>query len=187
MLGDGTNAILPHGMMGLRRVTHLARCLIDQPAGWFAGGWRVEMQSALLSSVKRLRDLAGDDVDAWAWGRVRPLVLLHPVGSKAAMDRIFNIGPLRVGGDATTIPQASVPFTDPLSNPIGIANLRMVIDVGNWEASRYVLAGGQSGNPLSPHYRDQVDRWMRGEGIPIAWTRESVRAHATATLELLPE
>ncbi|MGZ5970345.1 MAG: penicillin acylase family protein [Polyangiales bacterium] len=187
VLGDGTNAILPHGMMGLRRVTHLARCLIDQPAGWFAGGWRVEMQSALLSSVKRLRDLAGDDVDAWAWGRVRPLVLLHPVGSKAAMDRIFNIGPLRVGGDATTIPQASVPFTDPLSNPIGIANLRMVIDVGNWEASRYVLAGGQSGNPLSPHYRDQVDRWMRGEGIPIAWTRESVRAHATATLELLPE
>jgi penicillin amidase len=183
-VGEGTNAILPHGMMGLRRVTHLTRNLVEQPEGWFAGGWQAEMRSALLSSVRRLRDVAGDDVDAWAWGRVRPLVLVHPVGSKAAMNRIFNIGPLHCGGDATTIPQASVPFTDPLANPIGIANLRMVIDVGNWEASRFALAGGQSGNPLSPHYRDQVELWQRGEGIAIAWERASVVSAARSTLRL---
>lgn len=184
-LGEGTNAILPHGMMGLRRVTHLVKNLLEQPPGWFAHGWSVEMQRALASSLERLRGVAGDDVDRWAWGRVRPLVLLHPVGSKAPMNRIFNIGPLPCGGDATTIPQASVPFTDPLGNPIGIANLRMVIDVGNWEASRYVLAGGQSGNPLSPHYSDQIERWQRGDGVSIAWTAQSVRAAARKTLRLV--
>ncbi len=186
LLGDGTNAIMPHGIMGLRRVGHLAKKLVEQPAGWFAAGWPTEMQRALASALARLRGVAGDDVDAWAWGRVRPLTLMHPVGSKAPMDRIFNIGPLPCGGDATTIPQASVPFTDPLSNPIGIANLRAVIDVGNWEASRYVLAGGQSGNPLSPHYRDQVRRWQRNDGIAIAWSPSSVRAAARATLCLTP-
>ena len=184
-LGEGTNAILPHGMMGLRRVTHLVKNLIEQPAGWFPAGWPAEMQRALGSSVQRLQQLAGDDIDAWAWGRVRPLVHVHPVGSTAPMNRIVNIGPLPCGGDATTIPQASVPFTDPLANPIGIPNLRMVVDVGNWEASRYVLAGGQSGNPLSPHYGDQIERWQRGDGIKISWTAESVRNCARKTLRLV--
>ncbi len=189
-LGDGVNAIMPHGMMGLRRAGHLAKNLIERPSGWFSSGWATEMQRALVSAVRRLRDVAGDDAHdgggAWAWGRVRPLVLVHPVGSKPPMNRVFNIGPLPCGGDATTIPQASIPFTDPLSNPIGVANLRAVIDVGNWEGSRYVLAGGQSGNPLSPHYRDQIDRWQRGDGVPIAWSRASVEAGARATLKLLP-
>lgn len=185
-LGVGTNAVLPHGMMALRRIGHLARNLEEQPKGWFAGGWPAEMRVALASSVRRLKSVAGDRTQDWAWGRVRTLTLVHPVGEKKPMDRIFNIGPLPCGGDATTVAQASVPFTEPLSNPIGIPNLRMAIDVGNWSASRWILAGGQSGNPLSPHYRDQIDGWQRGEGFTIAWTPDEVRARATSTLQLTP-
>ena len=42
---------------------------------------------------------------------------------------------------------------DPLGPPSVIPSLRAVIDVGNWEASRFSLAGGQSGNPLSSSLR----------------------------------
>jgi penicillin G amidase len=58
--------------------------------------------------------------------------------------------------------------------------------VGNWEASRYVLAGGQSGNPSSLHYDDMLPLWQRGDGVTIAWTPESVRRRAFETLELVP-
>jgi penicillin amidase len=185
-LGEGTNAVLPHGMMGLRRMGHLVRCITEQPHGWFPSGWPAAIRESFGSALEHLRRVAGDDPSSWAWGRVRTLTLVHAVGAKPPMGRVYNIGPLPYGGDATTVAQASVPFTNPLGNPVGIANLRMVIDVGNWEGSRYVLAGGQSGNPLSPHYRDQIERWQRGEGIAIWWTEESVRASARSMLRLVP-
>ena len=71
-------------------------------------------------------------------------------------------------------------------NPTAIASLRCVMDVGEWENSRFVMPGGQSGDPFSPHYDDMVPLWRRGEGVPIAWSPERVRATAVSTLYLLP-
>ncbi|HYQ30178.1 MAG TPA: penicillin acylase family protein, partial [Polyangiaceae bacterium] len=63
---------------------------------------------------------------------------------------------------------------------------RSVMEVGNWEASRFVLLGGQSGNPLSPHYGDLVALHQRGEGVPVHWQDDEVARHAVATLTLSP-
>jgi penicillin amidase len=63
----------------------------------------------------------------------------------------------------------------------------MVVDVGAWDNSRWILPGGQSGNPLSPHYADQFPLWRRGEGIPIPWSDEEVEKAVTAMLRLVPE
>ena len=71
-------------------------------------------------------------------------------------------------------------------NPLSIASLRMVVDVGNWEESRFILPGGQSGNPLSRHYDDMLGMWRRGEGVPIAWSPERVESVAIETLVLMP-
>jgi penicillin amidase len=54
------------------------------------------------------------------------------------------------------------------------------------EQSRFVLAGGQSGNPLSPHYRDLLQLWLRGEGVPIAWSADAVTEAAVDRLVLHP-
>ena len=185
-LGEGTNVVLPHGMMALRRLEHLVRLVVEQPDGFFAGGWPAEINAALCEATRTLRGVAGHDETKWAWGQVRPVVLIHPVGTKRPLDRIWNRGPLAFGGDATTIPQASLAFDAPLGNPIGIPNLRAVMDVGNWEANRYVLAGGQSGNPLSPHYDDMIELWLRGGSVSMAWSAESVRLRGRKVLALEP-
>ena len=75
---------------------------------------------------------------------------------------------------------------NPTANPIVIASLRMAIDVGNWDESRSSLPGGQSGNPLSPHYADMLPLWRRGEGVPIAWSPGEVDKLARTTLNLAP-
>lgn len=186
VLGEGFNAVLPHSHMAVRRQDHIARLLRLQPHGWFSRGWPAEIADAFAHVVSQLGERAGRSIDGWAWGDVRPLVLVHPVGSKPPLGRVFNRGPLCVGGDGSTIPQGSVDPADPFANPIGIPNMRAVMDVGNWEASRWVLAGGESGNPFSPHYDDLLPLWERGEGVCIAWSPESVYAHARATLRLKP-
>jgi penicillin G amidase len=185
-IGEGTNVVLPHGTMALRRLDHATRLLVAQPAGFFPQGWAEEIVDAIATAMKMLRDVAGKNETRWAWGRVRPVFLVHAFGSKPPLGRIWNRGPIAWGGDATTIPQGSVAFDAPLGNAIGIPNLRAIMDVGNWEASRWVLAGGQSGNPLSPHYDDMIDLWLRGDSVTIAWSPESVRQRAENELTLLP-
>ncbi len=182
-LGEGTNVVLPHGMMALRRLEHLVRAMLEAPAGWFARGWDAEAANALEVAMMSLR-AHGPSEESWRWGHVRPLFLEHPVGTKKPLDRIWSRGPLAFGGDATTVAQGSVAFDAPLSNAIGLPNLRMVLDVGAWEKNRFVLAGGQSANPCSPHYDDQIGRWLAGESITLAWTDEAIRRAAKSTLVL---
>jgi penicillin amidase len=67
-----------------------------------------------------------------------------------------------------------------------VPSLRVVIPLGDWESARFVLPGGQSGNPFSPHYDDQLPLWQRGEGIPIAWSREAAERATVSRLSLEP-
>jgi penicillin amidase len=52
--------------------------------------------------------------------------------------------------------------------------------------SRFIVATGQSGNPLSPHYGDMLTRWRDGGHVEIATDRNSALRRATAILTLVP-
>ena len=187
VLGRGFHPLLaPHTAFLARRTGHLVRLLREQPEGWFPRPWAEEIAHALAAAVETLRGRFGADPRRWSWGRVRPVMLVHAVGQRRPMNRVFNLGPFPWGGDTNTVAQASVDLLDPAANPGYIASLRVVIDVGAWENSRFVLPGGQSGNPMSPHYADQLPLWRHGAGIPIPWSEAAVRAAAVDTLELTP-
>ncbi|MCA9634925.1 MAG: penicillin acylase family protein [Myxococcales bacterium] len=185
MLGRGFTEVVPHSLLCLRRTSHLVKLLREAPP-WFEQGWPALIADALAEVQGRLVRERGRDPSRWRWGEVRPLTLRHPVGDVKAFASIFNLGPIACGGDGNTIAQASPPPLDPLANPVAIASLRMVVEVGAWEEARFVLPGGNSGNPLSPHYRDMLPLWERGEGVPIAYDPARVREVARETLVLRP-
>ena len=62
----------------------------------------------------------------------------------------------------------------------------MVVDLDYLDRSLGVNTLGQSGNPASPHYRDQFPRWLEGALHPMPFTRPAVDAGAAATLRLMP-
>lgn len=185
-LGKGFSPFVPFSMFSVRRVGHLVRLVREQPEGWFERSWHEEMADALTSVIRTLRERYGTDPNQWAWGRVRPLTLRHSVGERAPLDRVFNLGPFAWGGDASTVGQAAVDPANPTANSHFIASLRMVADVGNWDEGRFALPGGQSGNPLSPHYDDLLAFWQRGEGVPIAWSAAKVDQASRTALRLVP-
>ena len=179
-IGGGVGPSMPRTSLGAVTVSRVLARVRHGPDASPA------IAKALAAASRRLREAAGDDPRRWAWGAVRPLRLLHPLGVQRPLDRILNVGPVPLGGDANTVSQAGVRPLDPLANPAAIPNHRTVIDLGDVERSRFVLAGGQSGNPLSPHYADQFGLWQGGEAIPIPWSRSAVAAATVARLLLRP-
>jgi penicillin amidase len=186
VLGEALGPITPYNFLCYRRTGHLARLLRERPAGWFSHPWPDETADALAAVIRPLRTQHGKELAGWAFGRLRPLILRHPCSRKSWLASIFNLGPIPFGGDADTINQGAALPLDPLAPVDNIASLRMAVDVGAWGNSRFSLPGGQSGNPLSPHYDDLFPIWQRGEGVPIAWTPEEVRQTTIATLEVTP-
>ncbi len=185
-LGAGFGPLTKMSSFGYRYAGLVERRLIEQPAGWFEGGWPEEMAGALAAVTSHLLSEHGDDPAGWAWGRVRSATLHHPLGGRRPLDRVFNLGPWPCGGDPNTVSPAGSPPLEPDSSPQVLATLRMAVEVGEWDTTRFVLAGGQSGNPLSPHYDDLFEIWRRGGGVPVAWSRAAVAAATVSTMRLSP-
>ena len=74
-----------------------------------------------------------------------------------------------MGGDADTIQaagylwQAGSPFT-----VTALSVYRQVVDLADPASASFVIPGGASGDPASPHYADQFGRWARHERIPMS-------------------
>jgi penicillin amidase len=186
-LGKGITELLPHNLSVTRRLSHIVALTREEAPQALGESWPMHMGRALDCAIQRLQHEHGRAPSRWAWGRVRPMQLTHTFGKKAPMDRLFHPAPVACGGDASTIAQAAVDLAHPDQNPVGVPTLRTVIDVGAWQNSRFVLIHGQSGNPYSPHYTDQLPLWQRGDGIPIAWSEDDIQRTTRHTLELTPK
>jgi penicillin G amidase len=183
--GKGVMKLIPGTCFNSRRASFLTRLIREQPPGYF-DAWETELTAALAAALKTLTEKFGSAPEAWAWGKIRQVTLRHRFGDKKPLNQVFNLGPFAGYGDGTTVNHAGLEFWDPLRHPNVTAHLRSVIDIGNWGASRFVLLGGQSGNPLSPHYGDLVPLYQRGEGVPVHWDDDAVRLHTVASLSLVP-
>ncbi len=185
MLGCGFTPLVSETLFATNRTGQLVWLLREQPEGWFGAGWPQMVGNAVEAVADRLLADGRGRAGRLAWGRVRPIRLRHPVGDRPPLDRVFNLGPLAGFGDADTPAQAAV-GREVLGGPVFTPALRMVIDVGAWDRCRWALPGGQSGNPCSPHYDDQLDAWQSADGVPIAWAEDDVSAATRHTLRLAP-
>ena len=186
LLGRGPHPAIGSSLFAARQAGRVSRLLRERPAGWSSDGWQAEIDNALrsayLEGVRRL----GEPTACWQWGRARVARLTHPLGRMPLMGAVYNLGPFECAGDVNTVAQAGTLGEDPLASPGVVASMRMVLDVGDWDRSLFSLPGGQSGNPLSPHYDDLLPGWLEGAGVPIPWTSEAVEAATVETLQLRP-
>lgn len=178
VLGRGVTELNGHTFFSFRRYAHLVNLIQQQPQGWFPSGWSSELLSAL--------DYAFQQAQNKPWGEIRPLVLSHLLMGKSPLGSIYNRGPFAYGGDEHTPNHTSALPLNVLGPVQSLPNLRTVIDVGNWSACRFQLAGGQSGNPYSPHYDDLLHFWREGSGVAIPFTKEETTAATRSQLKLVP-
>ena len=170
-----------------RRVGHLVNLLRNRPDDWSDIPFAKLIDDSLFTAITELRNRFGNDPNGWRWGHIRPLTLKHPVGRSRWLAPIYNFPPVPCPGDTNTVFQTGADPRNPGAGPLVCPSMRMVLDVGNWDENLFALPGGQSGNPLSPHYDNQFDLWVQGNGITIPWSPKEVERLTVSTLTLSPE
>lgn len=126
----------------------------------------------------------GDDARRWRWGDLHQALFEHPLAKLPGGGGRLNVGPLPVGGDANTLDATMLRTED--FRLIGSASFRMVLDVGNWDASWTVNTPGQSGDPRSRHYADLAPLWARGGYVPMLFSRGAIDKAVEQKIVLTP-
>lgn len=142
--------------------------------------------ASLKSALGELRQRLGGDMDSWAWGRLHHAVFVPAAAAVADAETRaqMTVGPLEVPGAASSPRAQTYRQTD--FNVIAGASVRMVMDVGDWDASRVINTPGQSGDPLSPHYRDLFPLWAAGQYAPMVYSRAAVEQAAETVWKIEP-
>ena len=137
----------------------------DPGSSWFSSRSRQELVAASIrEACEELGKKLGDDMELWHWGKIHRLMLNHPLARIKLLQPLLSSGSFPSPGDGTTINMGFYRHSNPYEHTVG-ASLRFIIDVGRWQASRFVLASGQSGHPFTQHYDDQTPLWRAGRYI----------------------
>lgn len=109
----------------------------------------------------------GKDKNTWQWGSVHTIKFRHPLGFVAELDKTFNIGPFDVGGDQTSVNNTEYRFSEVIEkgsfDVVVGASMRMLVNLSDIDHPYTVNSTGQSGQPVSSHYRDQARMWSYGD------------------------
>jgi penicillin G amidase len=154
---------------------------------------REDRDTMLAKAMVRARaeltkDLAKDP-RRWRWGKLHRLELVNAsFGSSGIgpLERLFNRGPYEVAGGTDAVLATGWDAAGEDYAVTAVPSMRMVVDLADFDRSRWINLTGVSGHPWSGHYNDQIDEWVEGTTVPWAFTGPAVRRAAEHRLVLTP-
>ncbi|HZD42089.1 MAG TPA: penicillin acylase family protein, partial [Terriglobales bacterium] len=148
-------------------ISPVDKILSEPDSPWFTPQARNKLVArSLREACSELKEALGDSPSSWEWGRIHKLLLSHALGRLKILRPLLSIGPFPTPGDGMTLNIGFYRHSNPYDQIVG-ASLRMIIDVGSWGGSGFVLPAGQSGHFRSPHYRDQTALWRSGQRLRL--------------------
>ena len=146
---------------------------------WCGGDCTPLLKESLRTSVTALAERYGADPSAWRWGVAHEAVFAHPI-----LGLLPVLGPLTTAriaqpGDDTTIFRGG-------NRPGALTSVhgpgyRGVYDLADLDGSLFMAAPGQSGNIISKHATDLLQRWRDGASIQLS--PHAVRTEAVLQLD----
>jgi penicillin amidase len=138
-------------------------------------------------SITALEAQFGDDLDDWQWSEALSVTHKHAFDKNGTLRSFFNVGPFATDGGIEVINNQlfklnSTGNYDVVAGP----STRRVIDFSDVENGKAILPTGQSGNVFSKHYKDQAEKYLKGEFVKMMLNKEEIKASKDILL-LLPE
>ncbi|MFC8274410.1 penicillin acylase family protein [Streptomyces sp. NPDC057271] len=130
----------------------------------------------------------GKDVSTWSWGRLHQLTLQNQTLGTAGpgfVRSMLNRGPWNLGGGEAAVNATGWNAAGGYE-VVWVPSMRMVVNVGDWDRSRWINLSGASGHAYHDHYTDQTDKWVKGELLDWPFGKAAVDASTKETLTLKP-
>ena len=148
-----------------------------------ASGRDALLLKALTLATDDLTMRGGPSIDAWQWSHFHLATFAHLLGITTAMRDRFNVGPFAVPGYSDTVMATGGVDLEASTG----ASFAAVMDIGDWDRSVVQNAPGQSGSPVSAHFKDLATLWAAGKYFPLAFSDAAVQANAESILTLVPK
>lgn len=162
--------------------TFIDRIVQDQPREWLPVefvSYADLLRASYADAREALTKTLGTDESKWTWGAMSSARFNHPLASAPLVGLQFTIKPF---------PQGGTPFLLGATVNVGEAvSMRLIADPGNWDKTQHGIALGQSGNPTSPHWNDQLADWRNVTPREFPFTKAAVAAATRQTLVLEPK
>ena len=114
------------------------------------------MLQAFSDALLTLQNDFGSDASSWTYGAWHKGSFPSLTGLDALSPKVLPIN----GSQYTLNPSESQVTSDPTAIADMGASERALYDLSNLSNSVAALPGGQSGNPVSPHYHDLLDKYF---------------------------
>lgn len=116
----------------------------------------------------------GPDIKTWTWGRIWQSRFPHPLAVAPLIGAQFQTPNVPLNGSGQT------------PNVGSSVSMRHIATPGNWDTTSHVIPLGQSGDPKSPHFKDQFDAWSTGATSVFPFTKAAVEKAAVGVTVLKP-
>ena len=152
--------------------------ITSTPAAWLPKKYAT-WDDLLAAAVARGLSLqhAALSLKNWHYGDDHTIAFPHPLYSMIPFFGWTGIPPHPQSGGTTTVKQVGRAFGP---------SQRFTMDWSDVDASTENIVMGQSGDPVSPYYRDQWPAWYGAATFALPFTPTAVNAATEHTLQLTP-
>ena len=181
VLKAGLGAALAAQASGDIGSTFLDFLIREQPREWLPAEFKSYselMRACEKEARESLTKRLGADSSQWTWGRLVIGRFQHPLAIPLLTGEKFTILPFPQAGSSGTFPTVNV--------GTGVS-MRLIADVADWDDTHQGITLGESGNPASPHWTDQLKDWKAVTTPIFPFSKEAVVKAARQTVQLSPK
>jgi penicillin amidase len=146
------------------------------------------IEQSFAEALDFLSQRQGPDMKNWRWGRENVAALHHKLWSAVPVFKKLSDLSVESSGDFYTLDRGGGFDNDP-AHPFARTHgggYRGVYDLGDPDASLFMIATGESGHIFSPHYGDLVPLWNAVKAITLSGTAEELKRRGADELLLVP-
>ncbi len=145
------------------------------PAGFSTYGELYKACDVTIRASLAASTTYGADPNGWVWGKNWKSRFAHPLAAAPLIGGQFATPSIGIAGSGNT------------PNVGSSVSMRLIASPGNWDATRQVIPMGQSGDPRSPHFKDQFDAWKDGTPAIMHFSEAAITKATVRTLVLAPK
>jgi penicillin amidase len=141
------------------------------------------LRNSFQQALEDITAKHGRNIENWRWGQEHRITLVNMLSRLHPDLSMLNRGPFELPGDTSTVNSLWKNSLDDYNCEGGVS-FRMILDFSNLSKSVAIAPPGQSEHPMSPHYADIIEPWMKGEYHQMLFKKEDIKQIRKETLIL---